>query len=178
MKIFTCINDECLEVELRVHPEREGWFLAELGGREVRLELIERKPGSMTLAINDQVGFYEFHQDRGRITEVVYGNNTYRSDLKNPQQEQLERLLEEFGAGLGGSSSETKMQSPMPGKILGISIKVGDRIELGQIVMVLEAMKMENELDSKVDGTVKAINVKVGDSVQAGDMLFEIEPAV
>ncbi len=174
MKIFACINDECLELELRVHPEREGWFIAELGGREVRLELIERKPGSMTLAINDQVGFYEFHQEKGRIVEVVHDNRTFRSDLKNPQQEQLERLLEEFGHG-GGGSVETKMQSPMPGKILGVSIKEGDKIEIGQIVMVLEAMKMENELDSKIEGTVRAINVKVGDSVQAGDVLFEIE---
>ena len=111
MKIFTCINDECLEVELRHHPEREGWFLATLGGREVRLELIERKPGSLTLAINDQVGFYEFHQEKGRIVEVVHDNRTFRADLKNPQQEQLERLLEEFGHGHGGGGGDTKMPS-------------------------------------------------------------------
>jgi biotin carboxyl carrier protein len=175
MKVFTCINDVCLEVDLRVHPEREGWFIAELGGREVRLELLERKPGSVTLAIDDQVGFYEFHHDKGKLAEVVHDNQTYRSELKNPQQEQLERLLEQFGAGMGGGGGDTKMSSPMPGKILGVSIKPGDKIELGQIVFVLEAMKMENELDSKIEGKIRSVNVKVGDSVQAGDVLFEVE---
>src|SRR5688500_3543610 len=161
MKVMACINDACIEVELRVDPLREGVFIAQIGGREVELELTERKPGSLTLAIDDQMGFYEFHSEKGRINEVVHNNRSYRALIKSPEQEQLERLLEEFGAGIGGSASETRVMAPMPGKILGISPVPGDKIELGQVVCVLEAMKMENEITSEIEGKVQRVCVKV-----------------
>lgn len=176
MKVVACINDACIEVELRVDPLREGVFIAEIGGREVELELTERKPGSLTLAIDNQMGFYEFHYDKGRIAETVHNNRSYRALIKSPEQEQLERLLEEFGAGIGGSASETKVVAPMPGKILGLSVGPGDKLELGQVVCVLEAMKMENEIGSEVEGKVQSVRVKVGDTVAAGDVILEIEP--
>jgi biotin carboxyl carrier protein len=178
MKVVACINDACIEVELRVDPLREGVFIAEIGGREVFLELTERKSGSLTLAIDDQMGFYEFHSEKGRVTEVVHNNRTYRALIKSPEQEQLERLLEEFGAGIGSSGSETRVMAPMPGKILGLNVGVGDKLELGQVVCVLEAMKMENEITSEVEGKVQSVKVKVGDSVAASDVILEIEPKV
>lgn len=178
MKVFACINDLCVEVDLRVDPQREDRFIAAVNGREYHLELTERKPTSLTLAIESQIGFYEFHYEKAHISEIVTNNRSYRAQIKTPQQEQLERLLEEFGAGLGGVSSETKVYAPMPGKILGVSVKPGERIELGQVVCVLEAMKMENEIPSTVEGKVRSVNVKVGVSVASGDALLEIEPVV
>jgi len=178
MKVVACINDACIELDLRVDPLREGVFIATLGGREVELELTERKPGSLTLAIDNQMGFYEFHSEKGRVNEVVYNNRSFRAQIKSPEQEQLERLLEEFGAGLGGSAGETRVMAPMPGKILGLNVNVGDKLEMGQVVCVLEAMKMENEITSEVEGKVQKVNVKVGDSVGAGDVIIELEQKV
>jgi len=172
---MACINDTCFEIDLLVDPKHEGSFIATLGGRDLRLEMLERKPGSITLAIDDRIGFYEFHYDKGHMNEVVFNNRTYRSWVKDQQQEQLETLLEEFGAGMGGTAGETKMFAQMPGKILGITVKPGDRIELGQVVMVLEAMKMENEISSTVEGVVRSIAVKTGESVNHGDLLLEVE---
>ena len=176
MKIVSTINDETYEIELSVDPERERIFLARIGDREVRLELIERKPGSMTLAIDGQVGFYEFHYDKGSMQEVMYRNRSYRSHVRNPQQDQLEKLLEQFGAGVGGSSSQTIITAPMPGKILGINVKEGEKVDFGQIILILEAMKMENEIGSTVEGLIRDIRVKVGDTVSTGDVLVEIHP--
>jgi biotin carboxyl carrier protein len=175
MKVTACVNDACYEIELRVDPKREGHYIALIGGREVRLESLERKAGSITLAIDDRIGFYEFHHEKGRLSEIVHANRTYRGWVKDSQQEQLESLLAEWGAGAGGSATETKLCAPMPGKILGVSVKVGDKIELGQVVMVLEAMKMENEISSTVEGKIKFIAVKTGDSVNNGDALLEVE---
>ena len=176
MKVFTTINDQTYEIELNHDPQQENHFLATLGGEEVRLELIERKPGSLTLSINNRVGFFEFNEREGRITSVVHKNRDYRAQLKNPQQEQLERLLEEFGVGLSGPTAETAIVAPMPGKILGISVKEGEKVGLGQVVLVLEAMKMENEISSTVEGRIKQIKVKVGDTVATGDVMIETEP--
>lgn len=65
--------------------------------------------------------------------------------------------------------------SPMPGIILDIKVAVGDRIAEGDIVAVLEAMKMENEITSEVSGTVAAIKVKKGDTVDTDAVLIEIK---
>ncbi len=107
---------------------------------------------------------------------MVYDCRTFRAQLRNQQQDQLEKLLEEFGAGMGGTASQTVVTAPMPGKILGVIVKPGDKIELGQIICVLEAMKMENEISSTVEGRVQTLHVSVGDTVSANDPLLQIEP--
>jgi biotin carboxyl carrier protein len=63
----------------------------------------------------------------------------------------------------------------MPGLVIKINKKVGDRVEAGEVVMILEAMKMQNELQAKQAGVVKQINVKQGESVEMRQMLAVIE---
>jgi len=66
----------------------------------------------------------------------------------------------------------------MQGTIVRVDVAVGDRVELGQTVCVLEAMKMENNIAADVTGTVGEVRVGPGDSVGAGDVLMVIRPAV
>lgn len=66
------------------------------------------------------------------------------------------------------------IKSPLPGVILGIDINVGDEVKVGQRLLVLEAMKMENNINSDKNGKVVSIKVKPGDSVLEGDLLIEI----
>ena len=66
------------------------------------------------------------------------------------------------------------IESPMPGTILSLKVAEGDTVSSGDVLLVLEAMKMENEIASDVDGVVKAINVKNGDSVDSGEVLVVI----
>jgi pyruvate carboxylase subunit B len=63
----------------------------------------------------------------------------------------------------------------MPGKIVRVLVEVGQQVEEGQPVCVLEAMKMENELHARQSGTVKAVHVKAGDDVEKDHVLVEIE---
>lgn len=72
----------------------------------------------------------------------------------------------------GGGSA---VISPMPGVILDIKVKEGDSISEGQVVVILEAMKMENEIVSEFTGTVSAIRVKKGDTVDTDAVLVEIK---
>jgi biotin carboxyl carrier protein len=62
----------------------------------------------------------------------------------------------------------------MPGKIWKLPVKEGDRVDDGQLVLILEAMKMENELYAPKAGTVVKVNCKEGDSVNTGDVLLLI----
>jgi biotin carboxyl carrier protein len=75
------------------------------------------------------------------------------------------------------SPSEAKggsVNSPLPGVIIKIHVNVGDKVKLGQKLLTLEAMKMENNIDSDKEGTVSKINFKQGDSVMEGDVLMII----
>jgi biotin carboxyl carrier protein len=72
-------------------------------------------------------------------------------------------------------AGEGSVVAPMPGKVLSIKVEVGDKVETGQPVLILEAMKMENVLNAPVDGTVKEIKVAPGDNANQGDVLVVIE---
>lgn len=67
------------------------------------------------------------------------------------------------------------VKSPLPGTILGVKVNVGDKIAVGQTLVVLEAMKMENNIDADRAGVVKAVCVQQGATVMEGDNLIVIE---
>ncbi len=67
------------------------------------------------------------------------------------------------------------LEAPLPGKVLSIKVKVGDKVAEGDEVVSIEAMKMENPIMSTVSGTVKEISAIVGLAVKAGDVLAVIE---
>lgn len=64
--------------------------------------------------------------------------------------------------------------SPMPGTILSINVKAGDTVKKGQVLCILEAMKMENEIMAAGDGTIATVAVSQGDSVSTGQVLFAL----
>jgi pyruvate carboxylase subunit B len=65
--------------------------------------------------------------------------------------------------------------APLPGKIIALKVKVGDKVKAGQEVVILEAMKMENSITSDVAGTIKQILVQEGDNVATDAILVEVE---
>jgi len=68
-----------------------------------------------------------------------------------------------------------KVNAPMPGTILSVNVKVGDAVKKGDVLVILEAMKMENEIMSPVDGTVTFVGVNQGASVESGSAICVIE---
>lgn len=75
-------------------------------------------------------------------------------------------------ASAGGAGS---VPAPLPGLVLKMNVKVGDAVKAGQVLCIMEAMKMENDIESPADGTVKAIHVSEGDNVTEGDVLLTLE---
>ncbi len=74
-------------------------------------------------------------------------------------------------AAPAGAQGAVKVNAPMPGKILNIKANAGQAVKKGEVLLILEAMKMENEIVATSDGTIASINVTVGQSVEAGDVL-------
>ena len=81
------------------------------------------------------------------------------------------------GGGAGGGGGNGTITVPMQGTIVKIEVEVGQEVEAGQSLLVLEAMKMENQINSDVSGTVAEIKVSAGDTVGGGDTVMVITPA-
>ena len=74
-------------------------------------------------------------------------------------------------AAAPAAAGSVAVTAPMPGKILGVKASAGQAVKRGQVLLILEAMKMENEIVAPQDGTVASINVAVGESVEPGATL-------
>ena len=71
-------------------------------------------------------------------------------------------------------AGSVKVDAPMPGNVLDIKVSNGAAVKAGQVLCVLEAMKMENDIVAPQDGTVASINVNKGDSVEAGQTIITL----
>ena len=72
------------------------------------------------------------------------------------------------------SGNGEKIAAPMPGTIIDVKVSEGQSVKKGEIILILEAMKMENEIVSPIDGTIKQIPVSKGATVNTGDILAVI----
>lgn len=88
----------------------------------------------------------------------------------NVVDERQERLAAASG-GAGGASGEFKLKSPMPGLVVTVPVTEGQAVEEGDILIILESMKMQNELKSPMAGTVTKVRVKDGDSVEGSQLM-------
>lgn len=105
-----------------------------------------------------------------KMTIAVNGNE-YEIALKD----KMDLLLEKMGMSNMAISKMKEIKAPMPGLVLSISVQVGDEIQKGDALLVLEAMKMENVLKSAGEGKIKAIKVKAGEAVEKNQILIELE---
>ncbi len=74
----------------------------------------------------------------------------------------------------GGAAGAIKISAPMPGTILDVKVKVGDKVNKGTLIAILEAMKMENEILAPQDATVASVDVTKGQTVNSGDVILTL----
>ena len=80
------------------------------------------------------------------------------------------------GRSRNSSSRSGNISSPIPGKVVSIHVSVGDQVEEGAVLLILEAMKMQNEVQAPISGTVTELNCETGDSIEANSPLVVIMP--
>lgn len=85
------------------------------------------------------------------------------------------KATSETTAPVASTGAGTDVTSPMPGSILDVKVKVGDTVKYGDVLAILEAMKMENDIPAPVDGIVADIKVKKGDMVETDAVLIVIK---
>jgi len=73
-----------------------------------------------------------------------------------------------------GAQGGIKVEAPMPGTVVDVKVKVGDKVSNGDDIAIVEAMKMENSIPAPCDGTIASVNVSKGDSVNTGTVIVTI----
>lgn len=109
-------------------------------------------------------------QGRGTYTLWVDG---YRFETE--ALDERTRAIRDLSAARAGPTGPAPILAPMPGLIVRVSVKVGDKVEAGQGIVVMEAMKMENELRATAAGTVRSVEVSPGTAVEKGALLVALE---
>lgn len=113
----------------------------------------------------------------GKTTESsnVKKPNNKQTVTRKPKKSKRAKKTVRKESFTSSADSQDSVIAQMPGTILEIMVSEGDKVEIGQDLLVLEAMKMENMIKASKAGTVKEINVSENDSVDTGDQLAHIE---
>lgn len=129
------------------------------------------------VAINDIVDNIAQIQVNGKDYSVEMEKKADRPEpiVRKPKVQAVKNEPVQPKPQSGSPASIKSVLSPLPGLILDLKVKEGDKIAKGTTVLVMEAMKMENNIASEFEGIVSSIKVKVGQSVLQNDLLVEIQ---
>ena len=146
---------------------------AAIGADELRATLDAGDGGPLRLLrIGDAVVQVEVRrlEGRGRYALTIGG---FRYEVE--ALDERSRVIRDITAAAAGPAGPAPVVAPMPGLIVRVNVAPGDRVQAGQGLVVMEAMKMENELRTPAAGTVKAVLVEAGAAVEKGARLVELE---
>lgn len=163
MKYTVTIGERSVQVEV-------GGDRVQVDGRavEARLTRVPRTPMRQLLLDGRARTLAMVRNDGGWDVQVA--GEAWPVSVMDERTRQLRELTGQRAAPVGGGL----MRAPMPGLVLRLEVEVGQRVEAGAGVVVLEAMKMENEIRAAGPGVVRAVHVVAGQAVEKGAPLVEL----
>ena len=139
--------------------------------QKINFELTPLSENSFLLKMDNRIFELSAEKINSDYFKIFVNGNTYDINVRTALQERAYRLLESSSSV---QKKHTEIKAPMPGLILKIKMSIGEKVEKGNSVMILEAMKMENDLKSPASGVIEQIFVKEGSPVEKGERLFSI----
>jgi biotin carboxyl carrier protein len=160
--------------------------------RTAKIELLNRVGSRALIAVDGRKYDLDIVEVENGVYSILYNGHSYNVELiegENSKKYLVNTFAKSFnievidaeskyiknrnqGQELEGSNN---IQSPMPGKIVKIPVKVGEKVETGQTLIVVEAMKMQSEFKSAGEKIVREILVKEGDTVEAHQLMIKLE---
>lgn len=134
-------------------------------------ELLPLSCNSFILKLNNKVYQLTSEKLNNDLFKILFGGNHLEVTVRTALQEKALRLLE---SSVSSHHRHLEVRAPMPGLILKLRKKVGDQVELGESVIILEAMKMENDIKAPASGIIEKVYVSEGLPVEKGVILFSI----
>lgn len=152
----------------RVEIERRGGHLQfRLDGRELQADTADVAPGIYSVLLGGE-SFDVRVGPRAAGLRVSTRGREFSAEVIDPRQWRRER-----GRTLEVEGSQ-EIVAPMPGKVVRVLVKAGDKVETGQGLLVVEAMKMQNEIKSPKSGKVERLFVREGQTVNAGEVVVAV----
>ncbi|MBF0106042.1 MAG: biotin/lipoyl-binding protein [Deltaproteobacteria bacterium] len=165
------------------------YFKADIQGRAVEFCAERIGTGQIKITRDGRASVLDIAKTGELRYSVISGQQSYAVDLFNAGENwqvfvdgseahfnlKDERAIRRKGAGSGLDSVSGQIASPMPGKVVDIKVKVGQKVTKGEGLVVVEAMKMQNEFKAPMDGVVKEVLVNKDDSVEGGRVMVVIE---
>lgn len=168
MKLQAQVGETLHNLEIR---RDRGKMFAKVDEREYELEASEPEPNVFLLKHAGQIHeFYVAPATQPGSPQIISSRkHDFEVTLIDPKR------LRGSGTGAGSADGLAEIKTMMPGKVVRLIARVGDTVEKGDAVMVVEAMKMQNDLKAPKAGVVKEIRVSEGSTVAAGDILAIVE---
>ena len=162
-------------------------YVTTIGDKEYTIEIIDRGH----LSFNGKVVEVDFESIGGQpVYSLVIDGKSFEAYVYEHEDEwqvlllgqqypvrvedEREKRLKSAGSAKHQESGEFQLKAPMPGLVIAISVKEDQQIEKGQVLVILESMKMQNELKSPRAGKVERVKVKAGESVEQRQILLTV----
>ena len=163
-------------------------YITTVDGKEFEIEVVDEKH----IRIGDRLLEVDFESVNGQpVFSVILDGKSYESFISESDEgwqvlmrgrqyqitvedEREKRLRAAAGGGVA-EGGEFNLKAPMPGLVVAIPVSEGQEIKKGQVLIILESMKMQNELKSPKDGIVERIRVKAGESVEQKQALLSVK---
>jgi len=163
-------------------------YITTLDGKEYLIEVVDEHH----VSVNGRAQEVDFESVSGQpVYSLIIDGKSYESYVYETEEgwqvltrgrqynltiedEREKRLRAAAGGGVA-ESGEFHLKAPMPGLVVAIPVNEGDKVEKGQVILVLESMKMQNELKSPKAGTVGRIRVKQGEKVEQRQALMSVQ---
>jgi biotin carboxyl carrier protein len=162
MKLEVRISGKTCTVELQRDTNR--WIIS-LDGQPIDADAVEIAPNIFSVLLGGQAHEIRVTPSPGSALNLQTGHREFTAEVVDPRAWR--------GRRQSAIEAEGRQQivAPMPGKVIRLLAQVGDPVEAGQGLLVIEAMKMQNEIRSPKSGTLERLLAKEGQSVNAGETL-------
>lgn len=166
MKYITTIDDEIFEVEILNDNQ------VQINGKTYEVNFEEISSESIYSLIVDGNSYEILISEEENEWNVFIRGMLYSAEVIDER----EKRLRDASGELALSSGEYTLQAPMPGLVIKVPVKEGKKVKKGDVLVILESMKMQNELKSPHKGTITKVNIKKGARVEKREAMVMIEP--
>ena len=165
-------------------------FIAKLGDQTYTVDIEEVGRSLYRIAVDGNEFLVDGKQTGQNNYSLIINHRSFEVDVDTSEEEYRVlvdgrsyhiHLVDERRMRLGGFQTGIQLQGkqevtvPMAGNVIAVLVAEGDRVDKGQGLVIVEAMKMENEIRSPIDAEIKEVRVKTGQSVEAGETLMVVE---
>jgi biotin carboxyl carrier protein len=167
-------------------------YIATYRGQTTRIQVQEPEPNQFRVVLGEKEYTVDFLEPQKNILSVIIDGKSYEVDVDAAEtsddfgvmikgdhyeievvEERKKKLAMKMAVGAAGRQD---LKSPMAGNVRKVLVAPGETVSAGQVLLILEAMKMQNEIKSPIDGVIGSVTAREGNTVAMGDPLCVVEP--